>query len=377
MEMGIKMENVQKGFLILIVDDNPDNIKVVGNHLRNAGHEISIAMDGKKAMQIAKSNRPDLILLDIMMPGTNGLELCSMLKNDESTKEIPVIFLTAKIDDNDIIEGFNVGAVDYIKKPFNSAELLARINTHLELKHYRDQINHKNIELQKLSTEKSELLGITAHDLKNPIYSISMLAKVIKNEKSLSHDDIDEFAGDIIITAERMLELISNLLDLNKIEQGDIELKLERVNLNELAIAIIDIYEERAKRKRQVLTYSPMNKDVYVFGDRNALVQIYDNLISNAIKYSPSDKNISVIIQKSDTFGRLTVKDEGPGLTDDDQKKLFRKFSKLSARPTGDEDSTGLGLSIVKRYVDLMDGNVMCKSTPGNGADFIVDIPLA
>jgi signal transduction histidine kinase len=362
--------------LVLIVDDNPENIKVVGSHLRKKNIEISIATSGEKALLITKSRLPDLILLDIMMPKMDGFEVCKKLKKDSLTNDIPIIFLTAKIETRDIVKAFNCGVVDYITKPFKASELLARVNTHLKLKHYRDQIEENNRQLENLNIEKNELLSLTAHDLKNPIYSISMLAKVIKDDKRLLREEIEEFSNDIIITTERMLEMINQLLDINRIEQGEVKITIEKININDLLQTTIGSYKDRANAKNIEISFEQQAKNPYALTDRNAAAQIFDNLVSNAIKYSYFDSNVHIKQENYKNKCRIEVRDEGPGINNDDMKKLFGKYAKLSAKPTGGEDSTGLGLSIVKKYIELIDGKVWCESQPGKGANFIVELQL-
>jgi two-component system sensor histidine kinase/response regulator len=367
--------DIKEKALVLIVDDNPANIQVVGEQLRIEGYEIAIATDGKKAISIAESRNPHLILLDIMMPEMDGFEVCEILKSKESTKNIPVIFLTAKIEKSDLLKGFSVGAVDYITKPFNFEELLARVETHTKLKLYSEQIEQDKIKLEKLNFEKNHFLSIAAHDLKNPLFSISMIAKVLI-EENLEKEEINEFAGDIITTSKRMLELIKNLLDINAIENGKIKADIQPENVFEIVKGVYEQYIKRAKSKGISLHFDSDCKDQKALADENAILQISDNLISNAIKFSPFDKNIFISIKCDDDFMYLKVKDEGPGITPDDMKKLFGKFTKLSATPTADENSTGLGLSIVKQYANMMNGDIWCVSQPGEGAEFILKIPL-
>ncbi len=359
--------------LVLIVDDNPANIQVVGNHLVQNNIDISMATDGNKAIIAAKAKTPDLILLDIMMPEVDGYQVARQLKADPQTKDIPIIFLTAKNTTEDVIKGFSMGAVDYIVKPFNSSELLVRVHNHLELKKYRDLVLAKNLQLENLNLEKNELLGIAAHDLKNPIYNISMLAKVILEEE-LEKEEIAEFAGDIVKTSEKMLDLIKNLLDINAIEEGRIKICIEDTNLDELIKTSMKIYKDRAAAKSIELNYENLSKDSKAKADSNAMHQVLDNLISNAIKYSPLEKSIYISLFDSGEEIICSIKDEGPGLDEKDKSKLFQKFSKLSPQPTAGEHSTGLGLSIVKKYLDLMNGSIEVETELGMGCNFIVKL---
>lgn len=371
------MENntTKKRSLILIVDDNPVNLQLLGNKLREENVDIAVAKDGEKAIKIAKSKLPQLILLDIMMPEMDGYEVCRTLKEDEDTKDIPIIFLTAKVSSEDIIRGFNLGAVDYITKPFNPKELLSRVNTHLRLREYTNELSEKNQQLQTLMNEKNEFLGIAAHDLKNPIYSISMLAKVLRDEKDLSRDEIDEFTGDIVNTADKMLMLIKNLLDINAIEQGKITYTFETIDLSIVFNNIYDIYHELSNKKSINFHFENNAQSSEILTDLIAIRQILDNMVSNAVKYTPKGKNVFLKIYDNNDYLNIEIKDEGPGFTDEDITKLWGKFTRLSAQPTGEEHSTGLGMSIVKKYADAIGAKVELNTQPGIGSIFTIILP--
>ncbi len=368
------MEQTDK-FLVLIVDDNPLNIQVLAEHIKSPDVDIAIAINGKKAVSIATGKIPDLILLDVMMPDMDGFEVCNILKSNESTKDIPIVFLTAKVSTEDIVHGFELGAVDYVTKPFNPSELKSRVNTQLQIQKFKKQVISDKKALEKLNKEKNEFLGIAAHDLKNPIYSIQLLSKVIRDQE-LDKSEMNEFINDIITSTDRMLEIITNLLDINAIESGNVNMRIEQLDVFEHLNYIVESYIGRAKNKNIELIFNYSSKPK-IDCDLNSLKQILDNLISNAIKYSPSDKHVFVNLFEKDNKCRFEVVDQGPGINEDDMKKLFGKFTKLSARPTGNENSTGLGLSIVKTYTEANGGKVWCESEFGNGSKFIVEFPLS
>ncbi len=374
-ENVLKNHQNRKRPLILIVDDNPVNLQVLGNKLKEQDADIAAAKSGMKALKIAEAKIPSLILLDIMMPEMDGFEVCRHLKANEKTARIPVIFLTAKVAQEDTIKGFELGAVDYITKPFNPAELLSRVSTHLKLQQYTEELAVKNHLLEKLMAEKNEFLGIAAHDLKNPIYSISMLAKVIHDEKDLSREELDEFSKDIINTSDKMLALIKNLLDINAMEQGKINFNFEENELKNIMNEIYDIYYEIAAKKNIELLFHDNTDNAKAFTDINAVRQILDNLVSNAVKYTPKGKKVYLKTYSDESAVFFEIKDEGPGFTQDDLRKLWGKFTRLSAQPTADEHSTGLGMSIVKKYADAIGAGINIETTPGEGSVFTITIP--
>jgi signal transduction histidine kinase len=240
------------------------------------------------------------------------------------------------------------------------------------------EVNERTKELRKINEEKNEILALVAHDLKNPLSNIKMLARMLKESTDFSPGDIEEFSGDMLSQSERMFDLIQNLLDVNALEKGKIKLDPERFQLGFIVEGALDSYREAAAAKNIRLHFDRgAGVPNLVYADRNASMQVIDNLISNAIKYSPYDKNVYIGIESGESEVLFRVRDEGPGISEEDQKKLFANFSRLSAKPTGGEHSTGLGLSIVKKLIELMDGRVWCESALGKGAEFIAAFPAA
>jgi two-component system, sensor histidine kinase and response regulator len=362
--------------LILIVDDIPRNLQVLGSILSENGFGVSVASSGRGALEAIASHAPDVILLDIQMPDMDGYEVCRELKANPTTAHIPVIFLTARTEIDDIVRGFETGAVDYITKPFISQELLVRVRTHLRLV-------RQTAHLRELNKEKDEFLGIAAHDLRNPLSKIQFIAeKMAYKADVFTPDLIKDASADIVNTVGGMMELISNLLDVNAIEQGNLLTELNPIDIATIVEHVTHDYEERAAKKKITLTYESIPAEgneilPFVISDEVAIVQIFDNLLSNAIKYSPTRTHVRVrLLQSADTV-RLEVQDEGPGISDADRKKMFQKFARLSAQPTGNEHSIGLGLSIVKRLVENVHATIDVQSELGVGTTFVVTFPVA
>lgn len=357
--------------LILIVDDIPRNLQVLGSILSENGFGVSVASSGQGALDAIAANKPDVVLLDIQMPDMDGFDVCTRLKANPATADVPVIFLTARTEIDDIVRGFEVGAVDYITKPFISQELLARVRTHLRLV-------RQNKRLQDLNSEKDEFLGIAAHDLRNPLSKIQFIAEKMAYEAdTFTPDLINDAAQDIVHTVSGMMELISNLLDTNAIEQGKLALELNPIEIGVIVEHIVKDYEARAGKKKITMHYEQSENLPMVQADEVAIAQILDNLISNAIKYSPTRTQVTTRLLVQGAFVRLDVQDQGLGMTDDDKKRLFQKFARLSAQPTGNEHSIGLGLSIVKTLVDRLKAEISVESTAGKGTTFTILFPIA
>ena len=377
---------VPEGSHILVVDDITKNLQVIGTMLRNQGYDVMPATSGSEALELASVDPPELILLDLMMPEMDGLEVCRRLKDNPTTRHIPIIFLTASNEMEHLVQGFEVGAVDYVTKPFNPPELLARVRTHLELKHARDTIVHYSQELSRLNEEKNEFMGIAAHDLRNPLGAITGYAEMVLEEVgSLPPSgaepwmrvakEVTDCVERIHQTSKRMAEMVQNLLDANRIERGEMKLNQALTDMGPALSSVVETQRSHATAKQQTVHLEREAAPVVALVDPAVTVQVLENLVSNAVKYSPPGKNIYVRLKKSATTVRCEVQDEGPGLSEADQKKLFGKFARLSAKPTGGEHSTGLGLSIVKKMVEAMNGKVWCESTLGHGATFIVEFP--
>ncbi len=363
--------------IVLVVDDIQTNIQVVGGILNAAGFEVMPATSGAQAFERIRTQLPDLILLDFMMPEVNGVEVCRKLKSSPSTKKIPVIFLTASNDMEHLVQAFAAGAVDYVTKPFQAEELLARVRTHLELKKAREALWQYSERLREMNEEKNDFLGIVAHDLRSPLSNIVSASSMVLTDPEMDRAQIDEFVDIVRTSAQHMIHLVENLMDVNAIEQGRMKIDLSPCELGELVRGVANNYQGRAQAKQQELSFTEEPGPLVALADPHATIQVFDNLISNAVKYSPAGKRIEVRLLRRNGMIRCEVADQGPGVTPADLKKMFGKFARLSARPTGGEPSSGLGLSIVKKMVEAAGGKVWCESEPGQGARFIVELPSA
>jgi signal transduction histidine kinase len=252
---------------------------------------------------------------------------------------------------------------------------LAEYNRTLEQKveARTQELQQKNAELVTMNNEKNEFLGIAAHDLKNPLTGILGYADMVRDLPDLARAEVNEFMGNIMQQAERMLLLITNLLDVNAIERGQMKVNLAPMPLAPTVQAVAATYALRAKDKFIHVNEAYAENGALIYADQEVMTQILDNLISNAIKYSPTHKNVYLRVESREDRVRFSVRDEGPGLSVEDMQKLFGKFARLTARPTAGESSTGLGLSIVKRMVEAMKGRVWCESELGSGATFIAE----
>jgi signal transduction histidine kinase len=238
------------------------------------------------------------------------------------------------------------------------------------------QLQEQNEELATLSMQKTELLSIVSHDLKNPIGAVRGLAELLESG-GLEEGENKNVARQIVSMGDRMLALVTNLLDSERIESGKMRFNLFELDIAPFVEGSVWQYRQAAEQKSIDIHFSNEATISIVKADEQALMQVLDNLVSNAVKYSPHGKNVFVRVKSSDNAVRVEVEDEGPGITAEDMKKLFGKFARLSAKPTGGEHSTGLGLSVAKKMVEAMNGSIWCESEEGKGAKFIVELPAA
>jgi signal transduction histidine kinase len=359
---------------ILVVDDEPYIVKLIHNYLIEPDCEIFTAGNGVEALdQVEKIENLDLIILDIMMPHLTGYEVCRAIREQYSLFELPIMVLTAKSRSSDLVEAFDAGANDYLRKPFEVSELRARTKTLTRLR----KLTSANDILQEAIDLKNQFIEMTIHDLKNPLNVVSGMAQLMKMELD-SESEHYEYLGLIEDSSSLMLNLVNELLNAARIESGKLTLKKEERSIVQLLEQSIEKNNASAAMKDQMIRFSSDVEATFMVPfDILRMLEVVDNLISNAIKYSPKGKDIEIkVVHQTPTTIRIIVKDNGPGLTEEDKSKIFGKFQRLSAQPTGDETSTGLGLSIVKQLVDLHEGTIWVESTHGNGASFIVELPL-
>lgn len=247
----------------------------------------------------------------------------------------------------------------------------------IELANALEEVKTLNVSLNDLNKEKNEFMAIAVHDLKNPLQNILSTARVLKRSKDLSENELDEFTSNIISQTDRMFNLIKKLLDHNAIEQGNIKINNSSFGIGALCEELITNFKEEAAKKHINIVYDEHTENTELFVDKVIFYEILQNLLSNAIKFSPAGKNVFVSCSKHENTLKVEIRDEGPGFTEADKEKVFTKFTRLSAKPTGNEHSTGLGLSIVKRLSELIGADISLESTEGNGAEFVVSIQIS
>lgn len=244
----------------------------------------------------------------------------------------------------------------------------------IELAQALEDVKKLNVNLKELNDEKNEFMAIAVHDLKNPLQNILSTARILKRSSELPKSEMDEFTANIINQTDRMFNIIKKLLDHNAIDQGELKLKITNFDVNSLAEEITANFKEESERKKLNLLLRKAPGEVSINTDKVILYEILQNLVSNAIKFSPEFRNIILSVYADENIIKLEVADEGPGFTEEDKRKMFSKFARLSAKPTGDEHSTGLGLSIVKKLCELIGATLKLESKKDEGAKFTISL---
>ena len=366
-----------KGRRILAVDDDRINLRIIGGILRSEGYEIAEATSGEQALEVYATFKPNLVLLDVMMPGIDGFATCRTLKKSYGDTCAPVIFVTAKSEADDVVMGFDAGGVDYLTKPFRPKEVVARIRTHLSNQQLVEQQKDLVNQLSKANAAKDRFLGMCAHDLRNPLSSIRGLAELM-DENAIG--DLSPEQREIVQTihgaSQSMLQLVNELLDVATIEAGHLKLDKVPSSIIEIVERSVHLSNIEAVKKHTKIELVTKGIDPIVDIDRNKFRQVVDNLISNAVKYSPGGSIVTVLIHADADVAGFAVRDSGPGIPEDERHKLFTDYGRLSTLPTGGENSTGLGLAICRKIVEAHNGTIGVKNIPGQGAEFIVSLPL-
>ena len=366
-----------KGRRILAVDDDRINLRIIGGILRNEGYEIAEAASGEQALEVYATFQPNLVLLDVMMPGIDGFATCRTLKKNYGDKCAPVIFVTAKSEADDVVMGFDAGGVDYLTKPFRPKEVVARIRTHLSNQQLVEQQKDLVQQLSKANAAKDRFLGMCAHDLRNPLSSIRGLAELM-DENAIGELTAEqrEIIQTIHGASQSMLQLVNELLDVATIEAGHLKLEKVPTSIVEIVERSVHLSNIEAAKKNTKIEMVTGGMDPIVDVDRNKIRQVVDNLINNAVKYSPRGSIVTVLIHSHGAVAGFAVRDSGPGIPESERHKLFKDYGRLSTLPTGGEKSTGLGLAICRKIVEAHNGTIGVDNIPGRGAEFIVSLPL-
>lgn len=364
---------------ILIVDDNEMNRDLLEGVLNSEEYQSITAMNGQTALQSVQEHDVDLILLDINMPHMDGYEVCERLKADERTADIPVIFISALGETDDIVKGFDVGGGDYITKPFKFREVLARVEGQLTLYRQKRQIEamiererHQHKVLDEL---RKQFIGSATHDLKNPIFIISGYLDMMERQPIVTENERTQgYVNAMRRGVDKMNHLVRDMLDLLQLEHGVVLDKVDYVFSAFVRESVQDMVMRAHKKGLNFSVEVPDDKSS-VSLDPKRMSRVLDNLVSNAIKYTPENGSIRVIAYLNEDTASIEIKDTGLGIPNDTLPTLFNPFQRVDTEEHMEQEGTGLGLSIVKAIVEQHGGTIAVQSDLGKGSTFRVELP--
>lgn len=388
---------------ILVVDDTPENVRLLLGILAEHGYKVRPATDGAFALQSVWTTPPDLILLDVKMPGMDGYEVCRQLKADERSREIPIIFLSALGNVEDKVKGFTVGGVDYITKPFQAEEVLARVSTHLALRHLQQHLQQEvvrrtqaeeelrtlneqlqqanqqlattNQQLQEANASKDTFFSIIAHDLRNPFSTlIGLTEAMLEGIDNYRRDRLKHFLERLHSTAENTYALLTNLLTWSRLQRGVFDYMPDFIPIYEIVTRIVSLSATGAEHK-QIQINNLVPSGTLAYADLQMTETVIRNLVSNALKFTPVGGTITISSQQTKETIEIAVSDTGIGMTPENLATLFRIDVRSTHQGTAGEEGSGLGLILCKELAAKNGGDIRVESELNRGSRFIIELP--
>lgn len=360
--------------VILLVDDDPDNLHVLLEAFDDSHFRTLVALDGESALRQVHYIQPDLILLDVMMPGIDGFETCLRFKQHEQYKDIPVIFMTALSETFSKVKGFQVGGVDYITKPVDVEEVLIRINTHLTIRRLQKQLEEKNTQLQAMNASKDRFFSIIAHDLRNTFIGFLSFTDILEDIESLEKDEFRAYTKLFRDSAETLFALLENLLTWSRLNRNMIDYRPQAIDIQTIFVHTLELFRSQADAKQITLKHSTP-ETLSVYADYNMLNTVIRNLVSNAIKFTEPQGMIEMSAISGKHAITISIADSGVGIPPEKIEKLFQIDEKFQRDGTAGEKGTGLGLILCKEFIEKHGGSIWVESKQGEGTVFRFTLP--
>lgn len=358
---------------ILIVDDNEINIEILQEYLED-DYKVITATNGNEGIEIVRDGGVDLMLLDVMMPDINGYEVCEILKKEPAGKKVPIILVTAKAEVEDKVRGLEIGADDYIVKPFNFDELLARIKSHLRIYKLQEEVANAKV-ANELSKMKLDFLSIVSHELRTPLHSILGFTELLKSKKINNIEKSYKYLDEIHNGAIKLKELIENLLLYTQINTNMYQAEIKNINIYERLDSIKEFFSEKLQKKDIELKIS-VDKDTHLLISPEIFDQILFKIIDNAIKFSKIKNEILIESEIKEDFVIIKVSDYGIGISDELKKEIFKPFYQAnSSYKTRSTEGLGLGLALVDKLIQYINGSITVEENTPNGSTFVISIP--
>jgi signal transduction histidine kinase len=376
--------------VIMVVDDNPENLGMLFTYLDHAGFTVLLVQDGENALKQSKKTPPDIVLLDILMPGMDGFEVCRRLKQDDVTRDIPVIFITALTDTTDKLKGFRAGGVDYITKPFHHEEVTARLTTHLTLRRLQQELKEKNLQLeeknillddknlqlQAANASKNQFFSILAHDLRSPLTGLSgMISLMSEGIGTFSMTKLKELLKKSQYVCESFTALLENLLTWARLQCDTFECCPQPVDIKTVARVNVALLTPQAEQK-QIVLHNDIADSYMVHADFEMANTVVRNLLSNSIKFTQPGGEVTLSVKPETQHLTILVSDTGIGIEAQHLPKLFRIDTKFTRLGTAQERGTGLGLVLCKEFVERNGGRIWVESGQNKGTTFGFSLPI-
>ncbi len=358
---------------VLIVDDLPNNVRLLSIMLTEKGYQVRKAINGQMALNTVRSLIPDLILLDINMPDLNGYQVCEQLKADEKTREIPVIFISALDDVLDKVKAFQVGGVDYISKPFQGEEVMARIENQLTICRQKKQLQNEIKERQKTEETLEIYLHAVSHDLRNPVIGMLMiLNNLIKNSQGETKEVSRKILQQMADSCDRQLTLIDSLVETRQNDLWGVSLELNPLSLYEIGQQIGQEWELRLKENQATLINNFSPDLPLVNADAHHLWRVFENLLANALKHNPQGIIITFSARLEGNYLRCSIADNGVGISETQRKQLFDRYQRGN---NNNQISLGLGLYLCRQIIHAHGGEIGIMNNDEKGSQFWFTLP--
>lgn len=362
---------------ILVVDDTPANLQLLTGMLKDCGYKVRPALSGELALQTARHSPPDLILLDITMPGLSGYEVAEQLKQDTQLQKIPIIFISALTETLDKVRAFTVGGVDYVTKPFQYEEVAARVETHLKIRRLQadlektnQELSRRNDELHELQELRDNLVHMIIHDMNSPLGAIIGFISISESSGKVP-PDIAGHLGKALNAAQNLGDMVRSMLDISKMESGELRLDRTDCDLSAITREIFSRFE--SLRRNRSFEISDPGQPFIAAADHDLISRVLQNLVGNALKYAPNNSVVRVALESTGDLARVSVIDAGQGIPPEFHGRIFEKFGQV--KRSGPRVGTGLGLTFCKLAIEAHGGRIGVKSEVGKGSTFWFEIP--
>jgi signal transduction histidine kinase len=358
---------------ILLVDDEPWNVEVLESFLNGHGYIINKAYSGEEALSAVGKEPPDIVLLDVMMPGMDGFDVCRRLKENEGTRFIPVVIITSLDQKTDRVESIGCGADDFLTKPVDEAELLARVRSLLRVKSHHDELDENYKELLGMQIMRENLVNMLVHDFRNPLTGIIGYLELLSDDQGENSNA--QYVSNSQYLAKKMISMVSDLMDLTRLENNMLPLKLENVILKDLVEEVLREFGH-AMNDKSLTALIREEDSVELSADRRLITRVAGNILANGIRHSPAGANITITTSVLDRVAELSFSNEGEHIPDDVLERIFEKFYQAEAKAANVRSGAGLGLAFCDMVVKAHAGSIAAVNNTGPGCRFIIRLPI-